>query len=290
MRVSNVGPGQTLPRRSRQRSIFSAPMIPRLLICDFCAPRQNDFREMRLTSAPRRGKAPVRPEPPNAHRHSPRERRSAMANGSTLYIGLDVQGQRARQVLRALGAYDVVQPGQGDVEHVAVEEQERAERLVLGRGGDAALDRQRAQEAGDLGRSHLGRVALAVEEDVAADPRDVGLLGAPAVVTGTHGVAHAVEQPRFGRAGCAGLPHGCDRPKGGDSRDPLSFRAGRTEPTRMTPASRTWLYRTLDADDAPWPWCSGGAVSARGPPGRPRQNAGRGGARGGACPAAPGSR
>jgi hypothetical protein len=48
------------------------------------------------------------------------------------------------------------------------------------------LDGQRREEAGDLGRAHRGRVALAVEEDVAADPRRrsrhpdrPGALGAP---------------------------------------------------------------------------------------------------------------
>ena len=45
-----------------------------------------------------------------------------------------------------MAMHDVVEPGQGDVEHVAVEEQERAQRLVLRRGGDPALDRQRAQK------------------------------------------------------------------------------------------------------------------------------------------------
>jgi len=38
-------------------------------------------------------------------------------------------------------------------------------------------------------------MALAMEEDVAPDPRDVGLLGAAAVVAGVQSLAHAVEQP-----------------------------------------------------------------------------------------------
>jgi hypothetical protein len=36
-------------------------------------------------------------------------------------------------------------------------------------------------------------MALAVEEDVAANPSDVGLLGLPAIVTGAHGGPDSVE-------------------------------------------------------------------------------------------------
>ena len=55
------------------------------------------------------------------------------------------------------------------------------------RGGHLPVDRKRAQEASDLGRSHLGGVALGVEEDVASDPRDVGLPGAGAVAASAEG-------------------------------------------------------------------------------------------------------
>jgi hypothetical protein len=37
-------------------------------------------------------------------------------------------------------------------------------------------------------------MALAVKEDAPADPGDIGLLGARAVVPGPEGLAHAVEQ------------------------------------------------------------------------------------------------
>jgi hypothetical protein len=42
-------------------------------------------------------------------------------------------------------------------------------------------------------------VALAVEEYVAANPGDVGLLGAPAVVASPERLADTVEQARLGR-------------------------------------------------------------------------------------------
>ena len=62
-----------------------------------------------------------------------------------------------------------------------------------------ALDRQGGEEARDLGRAHRGRVALAVEEDVATDPRDVDLLGAAAEIAGAEGGADPVEQAGLGR-------------------------------------------------------------------------------------------
>ncbi len=51
------------------------------------------------------------------------------------------------QSLGALGADDTVEPGEVDVQHVPVQEQEGAQRLVLGRGGDMAIDGQRGEEA-----------------------------------------------------------------------------------------------------------------------------------------------
>jgi len=47
-----------------------------------------------------------------------------------------------REALRALRAHDAVQPGDVDLEHLAVEEQQRAQRLVLRGCRDPSLDRQ----------------------------------------------------------------------------------------------------------------------------------------------------
>ena len=59
-----------------------------------------------------------------------------------------------------------------------------------------AVDRQRAQKTRDLGGPHLGGVAFAVEEDVAADPRDVRRFRAPAVMAKARGGADAIEKTR----------------------------------------------------------------------------------------------
>src|SRR3989454_1821467 len=73
--------------------------------------------------------------------------------------------------------------------------------------GDLPLDGEGAQEARDFGRPHVGGVARVVEEDVAADPRDVGLLGAATVMSGADGYPDAVEQSQFGRAGRVGFAY-----------------------------------------------------------------------------------
>ncbi len=58
-------------------------------------------------------------------------------------------GQDHRQSLRPLRAHDVVQPGNVQIEHLLVEEQQRAQGLVLGRGGHVPVDRKPAQEASE---------------------------------------------------------------------------------------------------------------------------------------------
>ena len=95
---------------------------------------------------------------------------------------------------RGLGAHDVVHPRQFLAQHLLVEEEQRAQGLVLRRRGHVALDGQRAEEPGDLGGTHPGRMPLVVEQDEAPDPADVGLLGAQAAVSRAQGRAYAVEQ------------------------------------------------------------------------------------------------
>src|SRR6185436_16143237 len=83
-------------------------------------------------------------------------------------------------------------------EDVAIEKQQRAERLILRGRGDAAVHRERAQETRHLGRPHLGWMTLAVEEDIATDPCDVCRFRASAVMAKPSGGPHAVEQARLG--------------------------------------------------------------------------------------------
>lgn len=77
---------------------------------------------------------------------------------------------------------------------MAVEEEQRAVRLVLRGGGDFLLHGQVREEGLDFGRAHVLRVALVMKEDEALDPMDVGLLGARGVVLAANGLADLVEQ------------------------------------------------------------------------------------------------
>jgi len=54
------------------------------------------------------------------------------------------------EVAGAAGALELVEPGEPDAEHLAVEEEEGGERQVLGGGRDAALRGQVREERGDL--------------------------------------------------------------------------------------------------------------------------------------------
>lgn len=109
-----------------------------------------------------------------------------------------VSGENDRQARRPPRPDDALHPRNLDAEDVAVEKQERGQRLVLGRGADAVLDGEAREEALDLGRSHLARVPLAVEQDEAADPADVRSLGLRAAVAHPKRFAHAVEQTLAG--------------------------------------------------------------------------------------------
>src|SRR5437667_2093573 len=94
------------------------------------------------------------------------------------------------------GPHDVVEPGHLLLKNLAIEEEQGAQRLILGGRGDVPLDGQRAQIPRELRGAHLGGMTLPVEEDLAPYPGDVGLFGPPAIVTGTDGVANPVEKAR----------------------------------------------------------------------------------------------
>jgi hypothetical protein len=77
-----------------------------------------------------------------------------------------------RQPHGALVTYDAVEPAEIDRQDVTIQEQQGARGLVLGGRGD---------------------LALVVEDDVAADPGDVGFFSPSAVVTGAERGTDAVE-------------------------------------------------------------------------------------------------
>lgn len=75
----------------------------------------------------------------------------------------------------------------------AIEEEDGGKRLVLGGGGNGAFGGEVDEECPDLLCAHFEGVALLVEEDVPADPVQIGFFGAVGVVPGAQDFAHFVE-------------------------------------------------------------------------------------------------
>jgi hypothetical protein len=80
------------------------------------------------------------------------------------------------------------------VEDFAVEEENGAEGLILGGGGDVPFHGQMGQEGLDFGGAHLGGVALVVEEEEAAHPVQVGLFGAVEIMLEPEDFPELVQQ------------------------------------------------------------------------------------------------
>jgi hypothetical protein len=97
------------------------------------------------------------------------------------------------QPRRPPGANHVVDPRHVDPEDVAIQEEHRAERLVLRGGGHVAVGGECARECGDRLGPELPGMALAMEEDEATDPADVRLLRPAAVVARVDDAADLVE-------------------------------------------------------------------------------------------------
>jgi hypothetical protein len=104
-------------------------------------------------------------------------------------------------MLRSPRPHDILEPRLILMQDVAVEKQQRAQRLVLRRRRHPSFDGERAEKLRDLRRPHFDGMALAVKQDVSADPRDVGLLGAAAPVAQPVGLAHAIQQPAWATNG-----------------------------------------------------------------------------------------
>jgi hypothetical protein len=118
-------------------------------------------------------------------------------------------------------------------EHVPVQEQEGAEGLVLGRGGHVLIDSQMGQKSLDLGSAHVGGMALVMEQDIACDPADVGLLRTDRVVLEADRITDLVEQPfgtwrillmRFHSASWALTGEDMRRIMGSRGKTPATFR------------------------------------------------------------------
>jgi hypothetical protein len=114
-----------------------------------------------------------------------------------------VAREHHRQAPRGARPHHLVQALELAAQQHAVEEEQRAQRLVLRRGAHVPGLRQVREERHHLGCAHLVGMALAVEQDEAARPGHVRVLGADAVVARAQGEPELVEQ--------LGLPRGLGR-------------------------------------------------------------------------------
>lgn len=106
-------------------------------------------------------------------------------------------GEDDGELGRAADAFDPGDEGEFAVEHLTVKKEEGAEGLILGGGGDGAIDGEMTEEGGDLGFAHGAGMAFAVEEDEAANPIEIRLFGTDAVVFDAEVPADAVEELRW---------------------------------------------------------------------------------------------
>jgi hypothetical protein len=114
-----------------------------------------------------------------------------------------------RESLGTLGRGEITEIQVFAPQHLLVEEDQCIECLVLGRGGNVAGHCQVVEEGDDLLITQVPGVTLAMKQDVALGPVQVGLLRADAVVLATYEVAHLAEQP-----GAADDAVRIDRPMG----------------------------------------------------------------------------
>ena len=95
-----------------------------------------------------------------------------------------------------LRAHDVLHPAKFLPKNLLVEKQNRAQGLILRRRRHVAGHGKMREERLNLDLAHFARVPLAVEDDEAANPVGVSLLGADAVVAHPDRVTHPIEETR----------------------------------------------------------------------------------------------
>jgi len=85
--------------------------------------------------------------------------------------------QHHRNALVRHRATELAQPRHVDAEDLAVEEEQRAQRLAMGGRSDAALVGEHDQEVLHLGCAEIARMAQPRPADEATHPIDIGFLG-----------------------------------------------------------------------------------------------------------------
>jgi hypothetical protein len=104
--------------------------------------------------------------------------------------------QDDRQALRPLGAYNAFQPGEVELEDIAVQEEQTRKRLVLRRRRHLAVNGQRRQELFEFRRAHLFWVAVVVKPDEPANPVQIRLFGPIAHVPRPDAIPDLIQKAR----------------------------------------------------------------------------------------------
>ena len=102
-------------------------------------------------------------------------------------------GEHDGNALGFLGAHEVVEPLELHVQHVSIQEHERAECLALRRGADAMIGGEARKEALDLVAAELARVAAGVKVNEATNPVHIRLFRARAALPEPKRAAHFVQ-------------------------------------------------------------------------------------------------
>src|SRR6185312_1719116 len=109
-----------------------------------------------------------------------------------------VRRQHRRHTPRALRADDVAQPRRLDPQHLAVQEKNRRQSLVLRARRDIAERCKTRQERFDIATAQLTRMTRAARQDEPANPAKIRLLRAQTVVFVAQLAANFVHQTRTG--------------------------------------------------------------------------------------------
>ncbi len=112
-------------------------------------------------------------------------------------------GEHRGEVFGAAGALEAVEGGHVDLEHLAVEKDQRAERLVLRRGRGALAYGQVVEKGRDFGRPQVARVASVVKAYEGAHPGEPGFLRSGGVVQAAQGGRDGFEEDLRGAPGGA---------------------------------------------------------------------------------------
>jgi hypothetical protein len=109
-----------------------------------------------------------------------------------------VAGEHRGNAPRASGAHRLLDAWKVDPQHLAIQEQQRAERLVLGGRGYVALHGEPGEERLNFTRPHLARVPLSVVHHEAVHPLRVRPLGPQTEVLEAGGLPDLVQKLGLG--------------------------------------------------------------------------------------------